>query len=84
MPGMDCDAPTKPFGGFEETAISPDGKLVAFTTRDAGREEAWSTNTDVYLSPADGSTPPRNVTAEGKGHDQRRGEVVARASGRAP
>lgn len=69
MPGMDCDAPTKPFGGFEETAISPDGKLVAFTTRDAGREEAWSTNTDVYLSPADGSTPPRNVTAEGKGYD---------------
>jgi dipeptidyl aminopeptidase/acylaminoacyl peptidase len=69
MPGMDCDAPTKPFGGFEETAISPDGKLVAFTTRDAGREEAWSTNTDVYLSPADGSAPPRNVTAEGKGYD---------------
>ncbi len=69
MPGMDCDAPTKPFGGFDETAISPDGKWVALTTRDAGREEAWSTNTDVYLCPADGSAAPRNVTAEGKGYD---------------
>ena len=31
MPGFDGDAPTKPFGGGEELAISPDGKLVAFT-----------------------------------------------------
>jgi dipeptidyl aminopeptidase/acylaminoacyl peptidase len=69
MLGMDCDAPTKPFGGFEETAVSPDGKWVAFTTRDAGKAEAWSTNTDVYLVPADGSAAPRNITTDGPGYD---------------
>ncbi|MCC7011177.1 MAG: S9 family peptidase [Planctomycetes bacterium] len=69
MQGMDCDAPTKPFGGFEETSISPDGAWVAFTTRDVGREEAWSTNTDVFLVPADGSSAPRNVTSDAPGYD---------------
>jgi dipeptidyl aminopeptidase/acylaminoacyl peptidase len=54
MKGADADAPTKPFGGDEEFAWSPDGRSVAFTAR-MPREYAWSTNDDVYLAAADGS-----------------------------
>jgi len=70
MRGLDADAPTKPFGGFEETSVAPDGRTVAFVARVAGRENAWHTNTDVFLVPADGSAPPRAVTAENGGYDQ--------------
>jgi dipeptidyl aminopeptidase/acylaminoacyl peptidase len=69
LAGLDCDAPTKPFGGFEETSISPDGSTVALVFKNAGREFAWSTNSDVHLVPADGSAPPRNVSNEGLGYD---------------
>ncbi len=64
MKDMDADAPSKPFGGPEELAISPDGQWVVFAARDAGREEAWSTNFDLWAVPADGSAPPRNLTRE--------------------
>jgi dipeptidyl aminopeptidase/acylaminoacyl peptidase len=67
--GLDADVPTKPFGGFEETSISPDGKTVAFVARVSGRENAWRTNTDVYLVAADGSGPPRAVSAGNLGFD---------------
>jgi dipeptidyl aminopeptidase/acylaminoacyl peptidase len=63
MRGMDADAPSKPFGGTEEFTFTPDGAGVVFTARDAGREEAWSTNFDLYVAPADGRTRPRNLTA---------------------
>ncbi|GAB4239621.1 MAG: S9 family peptidase [Acidobacteriota bacterium] len=64
MPGLDADCPSKPFGGSEEIAVSPDGRWVVFTVRVAGREEAWSTNFDLFAVPADGSRPPRNLTAD--------------------
>jgi len=70
MRGMDADAPTKPFGDFSETSIAPDGKTVAFVARVAARENAWHTNTDVFLVPSDGSAAPRAVTAENLGYDQ--------------
>ena len=54
MKGMDADAPSKPFGGPEEFTFAPDGKAVVFSARDAGREEAWSTNLDFYVAPVDG------------------------------
>jgi dipeptidyl aminopeptidase/acylaminoacyl peptidase len=69
MRGMDVDAPTKPFGGFEEVAISPDGESVAFVARMGGREVAWTTNTDVLVAPIDGSAPPQSVTSESLGYD---------------
>ena len=69
MPGLDCDAPTKPFGGLEETSISPDGATVAFVMRNVGREDAWSTNSDVYVVPADGGAPPVSVTSDNAGYD---------------
>jgi len=56
------DTPSKPFGGAEEIAFSPDGRTVFFTLREAGRIEAKSTNLDVFQVPADGSAPPVNLT----------------------
>ncbi len=62
MPQMDADAPSKPFGGLDETAVSPDGKTLLFTAKDVGREEAWSTNYDIFSVPMDGSTAPKKIT----------------------
>jgi dipeptidyl aminopeptidase/acylaminoacyl peptidase len=60
--GMNADAPSRPFGGGEEFAFSPDGRSLVFSARDGGREEPWSTDFDLYQVPADGSQPPRNLT----------------------
>ncbi|HVS63827.1 MAG TPA: S9 family peptidase [Thermoanaerobaculia bacterium] len=62
-PGFDADIPSKPFGGSEEIAWSPDGRELVFAARIAGTTEPWSTNFDLYAVPADGSAPPRNLTA---------------------
>ncbi|HSM15276.1 MAG TPA: S9 family peptidase [Thermoanaerobaculia bacterium] len=62
MAGMDADCPSRPFGGAEEYTVTPDGKSVVFTAKDAGREEAWSTNFDLWLAPVDGSAAPRRLT----------------------
>ncbi len=56
------DTPSKPYGGGEEIAVSPDGKTVYFALREAGRIEATSTNLDIFMAPADGSAPPTNLT----------------------
>jgi dipeptidyl aminopeptidase/acylaminoacyl peptidase len=67
--GMNADTPSKPFGGAEEYAFSPDGRTLAFAARQGGREEPWSTNLDLYLVPADGSAAPRNLTAANRATD---------------
>ncbi|NOT32236.1 MAG: S9 family peptidase [Planctomycetes bacterium] len=67
MLGMDADAPTHPFGGTEELAISPDGTEVLFVAKDDGRANAWTTNLDVWRVPADGSARPTRVSL---GHGQ--------------
>ncbi|HEX9670050.1 MAG TPA: S9 family peptidase [Thermoanaerobaculia bacterium] len=61
--GLDADVPAPPFGGMEEVAFSPDGRHLAFSAKLAGAAEAWSTDFDIYLVPADGSAPPRELTA---------------------
>jgi dipeptidyl aminopeptidase/acylaminoacyl peptidase len=63
MRGMDADCPSKPFGGPEEYTFTPDGTAIVFSAKDAGREEAWSTNFDLYVVPADASGNPKNLTA---------------------
>jgi dipeptidyl aminopeptidase/acylaminoacyl peptidase len=60
--GINADAPSRPFGGTEEYTFSPDGRTVVFAARDAGREEPWSTNFDLYSVPADGSQGTQNLT----------------------
>ncbi len=62
------DVPGKPFGGREDYTFSPDGSRVAFATR-ALPDEAWSTNFDIYVVPADGSAAPRNLTADNPAAD---------------
>ncbi len=68
-PGQRTDSPTHPFGGMEEVDISPDGKTVAFLARVGGREVAWTTNTDVFLVPADGRGKPVALTAANRAYD---------------
>ncbi len=67
--GLDADVPSKPFGGPEEIAFTPDGTGIVFAARVAGREEAWSTNFDLWLAPLDGSTEPRNLTPDNPAWD---------------
>ena len=71
MPAFDGDAPTKPFGGSEEIAISPDGKEVVFACQLATRDIAWSTNVDLWSVPLDantgaGSAAPKCLTSDNK------------------
>ncbi len=61
--GLNADTPSKPFGGTEEYAFSPDGRSIVFAARNVGAEEPWSTNLDLFLAPVDGSQAPRNLTA---------------------
>ena len=66
---LEGDTPSKPFGGGEELAISPDGRTVFFALREAGRIEPLSTNLDIFASPIDGSAPPLNLTDANDGTD---------------
>jgi len=69
MPGMDADCPSKPFGGSEEFIFTPDGKSMVFTARNVGREEAWSTDLDLYVASIEGSSPPRCLTESNQATD---------------
>lgn len=67
--GLVGDSPSKPFGGAEEVSWSPDGKTVYFALREAGRIEPLSVNLDIFAAPADGSSPPVNLTDDNDGMD---------------
>ncbi|WP_400193542.1 alpha/beta fold hydrolase [Hymenobacter sp. B81] len=63
------DAPVRPLAGAEQLAFSPDGYLLAYTSRKlSGRAEALSTNSDIYLySVREGST--KNLSEGLGGYD---------------
>ena len=67
--GAPYDVPVPPFGGSEQYAWSPDGGELAYTAKDATRDEAWSTDVNIYLVPITGGTA-RVITAANKGADQ--------------
>ncbi len=69
MSGMDADTPSKPFGGPGEITFTPDSRSLVFVARDAGREEAWSTNFDLHVVAADGSSPARLLTESNQAWD---------------
>ena len=66
---LDADVPSKPDGGDEEYVFSPDGSNVVFSARVAGRQEAWSTNFDLYEVLSNGTGTPRNLTADNPAWD---------------
>ncbi len=45
------ELPLEPFGGLEQVAWSPDGRLVAYSCKKVatGREYAFSTDTEIYI-----------------------------------
>jgi dipeptidyl aminopeptidase/acylaminoacyl peptidase len=63
LKGLPYDAPTKPFGDLKEVAISKDGSEIVFTSKMVGREDAWSTNLDLWVVPSNGSAKPRSLTS---------------------
>ncbi len=67
--GARYDVPVPPFGGSEQYAWSPDGRELAYTAKEATRDEAWSTDVNVYVVPITGGAP-RVITAANKGADQ--------------
>ena len=54
------NAPSRPFGGNDEYAWSPDGESIVFAMRRADRQEAWSTDFDLYEYRA--GQPLKNLT----------------------
>jgi dipeptidyl aminopeptidase/acylaminoacyl peptidase len=68
MKGIDADCPTKPFGGLEDFAISPDSKEVAYVAQ-LGADMAWSTNLDVFTVAVTGG-PSRCLTAKNPATDK--------------
>jgi len=70
IPRARYDVPPGPFGGSEGYAISPDGTEAAFTAKDQGRADAWTTDVNVYVVPTDGSGAPVAITASNRGADQ--------------
>jgi dipeptidyl aminopeptidase/acylaminoacyl peptidase len=64
-PGPD-DAPPFHLGGPDDFAVSPDGQEVCFSRKSA-RDEAWSTNSNVWVVPSAGGQP-KKVT-DGPGYE---------------
>ena len=69
MTGFDGDCPTKPFGGTDDFAISPDGKTVLFSAKWMGNDAPWKTDFDLWQTPIDGSAKPKNLTEANKAWD---------------
>ncbi|HEY8685422.1 MAG TPA: prolyl oligopeptidase family serine peptidase, partial [Chloroflexota bacterium] len=67
--GVKYDVPPGPFSGSEAYSFSPDGKELAYTAKDQGREDAWSTDNNVYTVPVAGGAPVV-ITAANRGGDQ--------------
>lgn len=48
---------------FEQTAISPDGKKIAWVETLVGKDRSPDGNTAIYIADADSSTPPKRLSA---------------------
>ena len=69
IPGATYDVPPGPFGGSEGYAFAPDGREIAYTAKNQGRADAWTTDVNVYVVPATGGASSV-ITASNKGADQ--------------
>ena len=85
-PGAKYDVPPAPFGGSEGYSFSPDGREVAYTAKDQGKAEAWTTDVNLYVVPASGGAATV-LTQSNTGADQnpvysRDGKYIAYGSQR--
>jgi dipeptidyl aminopeptidase/acylaminoacyl peptidase len=68
-PGLDADVPSKPFGGPEEIAFTPDGRSLVFAARVAGAAEPWSTDFNLWQAPLHGTAEPACLTEANEAWD---------------
>lgn len=69
LEGEPYESPMLPFGGMEQLSWSPDGKIIAYTSRKkTGKEYAVSTNSDIFLYDVESKTT-RNITEGMMGYD---------------
>ena len=70
MPNESWDSPTTPFGGTDDLAWCPEGKMLAYVSvKKFGKEYAVSTNSDIYFyEVATGKT--KNFTEGMNGYDK--------------
>ena len=68
MPAVNSSCPQPPFRGNEDFAVSP--THYAFSYRPAGtKDEAWSTNKNIYIAPRDSPSQHVSITEDNKGYD---------------
>ncbi len=67
-PRAPYDVPPGPDATSDGYAFSPDGREIAYTAKDQGRGDAWSTDANVYLVPVAGGAPAV-ITAGNSGAD---------------
>jgi dipeptidyl aminopeptidase/acylaminoacyl peptidase len=60
-PGADYDVPPFNLGDPEAIAYSPDGQELAFTAN-TDKDEALSTNNDIFVVPVKGGAAPKRIT----------------------
>ena len=68
MRGLRADCPLPPTGGAEQFNWSPDGREIAYTAK-VVNDPAESTDSDIYVVPADGSGSAECLTPGMNGFD---------------
>ncbi|MDQ8154982.1 MAG: S9 family peptidase [Gemmatimonadota bacterium] len=69
VPGAVYDVPPGPFGGSEGYAFHPSGKMLAFTAKNQGAANAWSTDVNIWAVSVEGGAA-QTLTHANKGADQ--------------
>ncbi|QQX82531.1 S9 family peptidase [Shewanella sp. KX20019] len=66
--GLDTETPPKPFSGMEEVTFTPDGKYVVYSAKAPSKDQAWTTNYDLWQVSVDGGDA-KNLTESNKAWD---------------
>lgn len=70
MEGQKFESPTAPYFDGAEISWSPDGKMIAYTSKHlSGKEDAFSTNTDIFLYDLETGTV-KNISEGNMGYDK--------------